>query len=120
MLAFAMIALMALPGLALLPGSAGAEDRASHTITIDTDVTYQTITSWEATAWMGQDSSPNLANYSDEVMDLAVDELGLNRLRLEIRAGVENPDDYWAQWQEGLVDYDFWRSHRYTTVNDDA
>ncbi|MCK5252461.1 MAG: hypothetical protein KAQ96_05905, partial [Thermoplasmata archaeon] len=120
MLTFAMIALMALPGLALLPGSAGAEDRASHTITIDTDVTYQTITSWEATAWMGQDSSPNLANYSDDVMDLAVNELGLNRLRLEIRAGVENPDDYWAQWQEGLVDYDFWRSHRYTTVNDDA
>jgi len=119
-LTFAMIALMALPGLALLPGSAGAEDRASHTITIDTDVTYQTITSWEATAWMGQDSSPNLANYSDDVMDLAVNELGLNRLRLEIRAGVENPDDYWAQWQEGLVDYDFWRSHRYTTVNDDA
>ncbi len=119
-LALVVIVLMTLPGLALVPGPAGAEDRQTPTITVDTDVTYQTITAWEATAGMGQDSSPNLANYSDEVMDRAVDELGLNRLRLEVRAGVENPDDYWTQWQEGVVDYDFWRSHRYTTVNDDT
>jgi hypothetical protein len=115
----AVFVLMALPGLALIPGPAGAEDRQTPTITIDTDQTYQTISAWEATAWMGQDSSPNLANYSDEVMDLAVNELGLNRLRLEVRAGVENPEDYWTQWQEGSVDYDFWRSHRYTNINDD-
>jgi uncharacterized MnhB-related membrane protein len=119
-LVLAVIVLMALSGLALVPGPAGAEDRQTPTITIDTDVTYQTISAWEATAWMGQDSSPNLANYSDEVIDLAVNELGLNRLRLEVRAGVENPEDYWTQWQEGIVDYDFWRSHRYTTVNDNA
>jgi hypothetical protein len=111
---------MVIPGLALVPGPAGADDRQSPTITVDPGVTYQTITSWEATAWMGQDSNPNLANYSEEVIDLAVNELGLNRLRLEVRAGVENPEDYWTQWQNGTVDYDFWRSHRYTTVNDDA
>ena len=64
----------------------GGESRASAVITIDTDTTFQTITAWEATAWMGQDSNPNLANYSDEVLDLAVNELGLNRLRIEIRA----------------------------------
>ena len=119
-LVVAVIVLMALPGLALIPGPAGAEDRQTPTINVDTGVTYQTITSWEAAARIGQDSSPNLANYSDEVMDMAVDELGLNRLRLEVRAGIENPEDYWTQWQEGVVDYDFWRSHRYTTVNDDA
>ncbi len=119
-LALVVIVLMALPGLALLPGPAGAEDRQTPTITVDTDVTYQTMTAWEATAWMGQDSSANFANYSDEVLDLAVNELGLNRLRVEVRAGVENPDDYWTQYKEGAVDYDYWRSHRYTTINDDS
>ncbi len=108
------------PAAALVPLPATAEDRAPATITLDTSTTYQTITSWEATAWMGQDSSPNVANYSADVMDLAVDELGLNRLRLEVRAGIENPEDYWTQYQEGVVDYAFWRSHRYTTLNDDA
>jgi hypothetical protein len=115
---FFMIALV--PAAALVPLPATAEDRAPATITLDTSATYQTITSWEATAWMGQDSSPNVANYSADVMDLAVDELGLNRLRLEVRAGIENPEDYWTQYQEGVVDYAFWRSHRYTTLNDDA
>ncbi|UCC93647.1 MAG: hypothetical protein JSW25_03005, partial [Thermoplasmata archaeon] len=65
--ALAVIMLMVMSGLTLIPGPAGAEDRQTPTITIDTGVTYQTISAWEATAWMGQDSSENLANYSDEV-----------------------------------------------------
>ena len=116
----AIVVLVALPSLSSFPAVADAEDRAVATITVDTDTTYQTITAWAATAWMGQDSSPNFGNYSDEVLDMAVNELGLNRLRLEVRAGAENPEDYWTQYQEGTVDYDFWRSHRYTTINDDA
>ena len=116
----AMVVLIALPSLSILPSAVAAGDRASATVTIDIGTTYQTVTAWEATAWMGQDSSPHFANYSDAVLDMAVDELGLNRLRLEVRAGSENAEDYWTQYQEGVVDYDFWRSHRYTTVNDDS
>jgi hypothetical protein len=93
-----LVLLMICSGLSLLPATVGEGDRAPAAITVDTSTEYQTITAWEATAWMGQDTSPNLANYSDEVMALAVDELGLNRLRLEVRAGVENPEDYWTQW----------------------
>ncbi len=94
--------------------------RLTPTIDVDPDTAFQTITSWEATAWMGQDSNPNLANYSDEVLDLTAFDLGINRLRVEFRAGVENPEDYWTQYQTGVVDYTFWRSHRYTTINDNA
>jgi hypothetical protein len=116
----ALVVVLALPSISLLPSAAAADDRASAIVTVDPNTTYQTITSWEATAWMGQDSNPNFDNYSDAVLDMAVEELGLNRLRLELRAGVENPEDYWTQYQTGVVDYDFWRSHRYSTVNDDA
>jgi len=119
-MALTVVVLMALSGMALITGPAGAEDRQAATITVDTDVTFQTITSWEATAWMGQDSSEHFANYSADVLDMAVDDLGINRLRLEVRAGAENAVDYWTQYQEGIVDYTFWREHRYTTVNDDA
>jgi hypothetical protein len=83
---------LSLPSLGSQDGS-----RAEPTITIDPGTTYQSIASWEATAWMGQDSSPNFANYSDEVLDLAAFDLGINRLRLEFRAGIENPEDYWTQ-----------------------
>ncbi len=115
-----LVVILVLPGLALSAGAADAEDRALAIVTIDPDTTFQTITSWEATAWMAQDSSPNFANYSADVLDMAVEELGLNRLRLEVRAGIENPEDYWTQYQTGVVNYTFWGSHRYTTTNDDA
>lgn len=119
-IAFAMVLMMAVPTIALIPAPAGAEDRQVALVNLSAGTTYQTITGWEATAWMGQDGDHHLANYSAEVIDMAVNELGLNRLRLEVRAGVENPVDYWTQYQEGVVDYTFWRSRRYTTVNDDA
>ncbi len=87
-------------------------------ITLDPSTTHQTITGWSATAWAAQDSSPAFDNYSDELFDLAINDLGLNRLRLEVRAGVENSEDYWTQYMNGTVNYSFWRSHRYTNVND--
>ncbi|MFQ6060733.1 MAG: hypothetical protein ACE5KV_05490, partial [Thermoplasmata archaeon] len=87
-------------------------------ITLNPSITYQTITGWSSTAWAGQDSSPAFANYSGELFDRAVNDLGLNRLRVEVRAGVENPEDYWTQYQTGQVNYTFWREHRYSTIND--
>ena len=69
-----LVLLLALPGLTLFASAADTEDRALAYVTIDPNTTFQTVTSWEATAWMAQDSSPNFDNYSADVLDLAVDD----------------------------------------------
>lgn len=92
--------------------------QADAGIVVDPGIQYQTITGWSSTAWAAQDGNPAFANYSDELFDQAVFDLGLNRLRFEIRAGVENPEDYWSQYMSGQVNYTYWRQHRYSTIND--
>lgn len=63
-------------------------------INLNPNITYQTITGWEATAQSGQDFYQSLfPKYKDALYDKAVNELGINRLRVEIASGVENPTD---------------------------
>jgi hypothetical protein len=120
--AVAVLVLLALaPAMSHCTGAASAAPAASaNVITFDPSTTFQTVTAWEATAQAGQETSAAYSNYSARVIDVALQDLGINRLRVELRAGVENPEDYWTMYMEGQVDYAFWRSHRYTTINDDA
>lgn len=88
-------------------------------ITLDPATQYQTITGWETTAQAGQEAFPDLfAKYKDELFDRAVNELGLTRVRLEIRASAEHSRDLWKEQSTGAIDYATWRASRYTTVND--
>jgi hypothetical protein len=89
-------------------------------ITIDWDVTFQTMTGWEATAEAGQEDSPGFALYRDALFDAAVDDLGIDRLRLAIRSGIEGAQDDWALQRNGRIDAARWRAVRYSTVNDNA
>lgn len=91
----------------------------SATIAVDPSVTYQTITGWEATAWVAEPDDPAFPNYRDGLYEALVNDIGINRVRLEIRSGVENTDDNWSDHRAGTIDYDTWRSRRYATVNDD-
>ena len=54
-------------------------------ITLDSSVTHQTMVGWEATASIGQGdfSVAEISQWQDEVLDLAVNDVGINRLRLE-------------------------------------
>jgi len=104
------------------------------TISLDSTVTYQTITGWEATAWAGENIDnpaptvmsihPGFNNYIGPLLDMAVNDVGINRIRLEIRSGVENPQDHWMRYQTGQINYndgagtDSWRQVRYTWIND--
>lgn len=92
-------------------------------ITLDVATKYQTMTGWEATAQAGQDpidtGGANFAAFKDEVFDRAV-ELGINRLRVEIRSGAENTTDHWSQLQAGTITTAQWKPLRYPIVNDDA
>lgn len=69
------------------------------TITIDPSVSYQTMVGWEAVAQAGQiaevgtvtnrsNVNPAFPNYKNPLFDSAVNDLGLNRLRLELRSGL--------------------------------
>jgi hypothetical protein len=89
------------------------------TITVDTTVRFQVMTGWEATANVGQ-SDYNQIPWAGTVADLAVNDLGLNRLRVEVKAGVEHSADNFDRWRKGQIDDNAWRALRYATVNDNA
>jgi hypothetical protein len=87
-------------------------------LTVNPAQTYQHITGWEAVAWAGEPGDPAFALIKDELFERTVNDVGINRLRLEIRSGVEYDNDNWTDYQNGVIDYSTWRSRRYATVND--
>ena len=91
-------------------------------IIVDPSRTFQpiqTITGWEATAFADQDSLTFPA-YRDRLFDLLVNDLGITRLRLPIRSGAENAQDFWTAQRDGAIPYELWRCARYSTVNDNS
>ena len=75
---------------------------------------------WEATTEAGQFYSPAWNNYKNSLLDQTVNDLGINRVRLEIKSGAENPVDYFAQWQAGQITESQYNAKRYEIINDDA
>jgi O-glycosyl hydrolase len=66
-------------------------------ITIDPSKRYQTITGWEATAQAGQDFR-SFHTYGGNLLSDAVNQLGLNRLRLALKSGTENSVDHFQSF----------------------
>jgi hypothetical protein len=93
---------------------------ADARIIVDPNVKHQTITGWEATTWVAEPGDPAFPYYKDKLYDLLVNDIGINRVRLEIRSGVENDNDNWSDYQAGNIDYPTWRCRRYATVNDNS
>jgi hypothetical protein len=121
-----MKTLMSTPLLAfigvLIIACSGLSTYSTATITLDARKTYQKITGWEAVAQIGQTAYPNsqVQLWKDQVASLAVNDLGINRLRLPINSGTENPVDYFGQYMEGKVDYSVWKHNWYKIVNDNS
>ena len=93
-------------------------DDGTPRLVVDPSNTHQQITGWEATAQAGHQDSAAYSAYRDKLLDAAIDDLGINRLRLEIASGVENSRDYWSALRAGQLDRNTWRAVRYATVND--
>jgi len=55
-------------------------------ITLEPSVTHQTMVGWEATAQAGEGASPHWDRYKDDLFDKAVNELGIDRLRIEVKS----------------------------------
>lgn len=75
---------------------------------------------WEAVAEAAQFYSPAWNNYKNPLLDQAVNDLGLNRVRLEIKSGIENPTDYFTQWQAGQISETDYNNKRYEIINDNS
>jgi hypothetical protein len=90
-------------------------------ITVNPAVTYQTMRGWEVHAEGAEPDSDQAAfpNFINEVADRAVNEVGIDRVRLEIRSGVENTDRNWERFRDHEYDEGGWKPLRYATVNDD-
>ncbi len=117
-------------GVLLLAHVAGcrvpAVEAERAVIKVNPAVTHQTITGWEATAQAGQldaaQGGPSAAflKYKDRLFDLAVNDLGINRLRVEVKSGAENPRDYFAEFLNRRISRAEWKRHWYEKVNDNA
>lgn len=118
-----LLASVCLVGLAG-SGPVGAADRP--VVKLNPAITHQTISGWEATAQAGQldteRGGPSAAflKYKDQLFDLAVNDLGINRLRVEVRSGSENPRDYFTEFLDRRISYAAWKRRWYEKVNDNA
>ncbi|MEK7415069.1 MAG: immunoglobulin domain-containing protein, partial [Planctomycetota bacterium] len=99
---------------------------AVETITVDPANRHQVIEGWEFTPSFGQEDkvndryNPLWLSYKDEVIRRMVEDMGMNRIRLEIKSGAENPVDYWTQFINGQITYTQVKSHWYEKINDNA
>lgn len=99
-------------------GGGGGGGGGNATVTVDTTTRYQVMTGWEATAQAGHESA-NYSSFRNTLMSEAA-ELGISRIRLEVRAGAENTIDLWSAHKAGQISNDEWRSRRYAPVNDNG
>ncbi len=72
-------------------------------ITINADTTYQTMIGWEATTQAGQrEHRAKWLKYKDQVYDLAINDLGINRIRLEVEAS--SSGFMWDKFDQSLAE----------------
>ena len=127
--------LVSLAGLFAAAGLACSRANSQQgVINLNPKITYQTMIGWEATAQAGQgDEYDGLASpppylnanksfqlYKDTLFELAVNDLGINRVRFETKCGIENPVDYADLYLRGQITWQQWTNHRVEIVNDDA
>lgn len=91
-----------------------------NNISIVSSIWRQKMKGWEATDQAGQLYSAAWNNYKNSLLDQAVNDLGLNRIRLEIKSGVENPTDYFTQWRNGQITESQYNAKQYEIINDNG
>nr|WP_156780800.1 hypothetical protein [Hyphomonas sp. Mor2] len=88
-------------------------------IAIDPSEQFQTMNGWEVTlALSDQPHAPRWASFHDQVLDRAINEVGINRVRLEVRSGAETHSDWNNRFFNGDLSYQDWKPYRYPVQND--
>lgn len=92
------------------------------TITVDSTVTYQTIDGWEATCnpLVYPGVRDTILPHMDSLINLAVNDVGITRLRHGLNSGIENGTDYFTQVMDGEITYDEFKQYRYCKINDNS
>ncbi len=121
------------PGTATITAAAGgrqgtaqvtvvAGGTSAGTVTVHGAQQFQTMTGWEAQAGIGQaECDPRAYEvYKHEVIARAADEVGINRIRVGLRNGFENPVDHFARLQAGQLTFDQWKVFWFQVVNDNS
>ncbi len=99
-------------------------ESGSAVITVHPEQEFQSMTGWEVTLrlWETNKSEDRFDDswelYGPAIFDRLVNELGINRVRLELKSGVENSVDYWALFRGGKIGYREYKSHYYDKIND--
>lgn len=103
----------------------GCSQPQAH-LTIDTGEHHQTMAGWEVTtrAWEFDKANDRFDGswlaQRDQLAAMLVNEAGIDRLRLEIKSGMENPVDYWALFAASKIGYREYKMHFYEKINDNA
>ena len=113
------VLLIALISVISLACASSASVMQQTTITINPNITHQMITGWEATDQAGQlEHSALFQKYKDSLFDQTINDLGINRVRLEIFSGAENPVDHFSQYSNGQISRQQWKDSWYHIIND--
>lgn len=95
-------------------------------VTIDPAKRYQTMSGWEVTVYVTQFDKaqnrfdPTWHQYQDQIIDALVNDIGVNRVRLELRSNAENATAYWAQFERGTISQKDLQRRFYHKVNDNS
>lgn len=121
------------PGVAQITATAGGKtasaavtviprSTSSGTITVNGAQQFQRMTGWEALAEIGHVECDPRAyqSFKAGVLDRAANELGINRIRLGLRNGFENPTDKFLDFQAGALTFNQWKVFWFQVVNDNA
>ncbi len=119
------------PGVAIITATVG--DRTGQaTVTVSQGSTpagtigvigsqqFQTMTGWEALAEIGHVECDPAAyqSYKSALLDRAANEVGINRIRVGLRNGFENPTDYFVPFRAGQLTFNQWKVYWFQVVND--
>lgn len=91
-------------------------------ITIDSTITYQTIDGWEAVSnpLEAETVREALLPHIDSLLNLAINDVGLTRLRYSLKSGIEDSVDYFTQLVNNEITYDEYKLTRYSKINDNS
>ena len=94
----------------------------SGTITVIGAQQFQTMTGWEALAEIGHVECDPRAyqTFKNEVLDRAANEIGINRIRIGLRNGYENPVDQFVPFKAGQLTFNQWKVYWFQVVNDNS
>lgn len=82
------------------------------------------VKEWELTAYLASQCDTSIEHLRLEILDSIAEYSSINRIRIEVRSGAENPIDYYSNWITSGCDttgnpaYQAWLANRYTVVND--